>query len=472
MRILLLLIVLPLWTSAQQDSIQRLTFADFMERVVIHHPVSQQADLRPARGDAAVLAARGAFDPKAKADLYQKYFDDKQYYSLANAGLQIPTWFGLSFKGGFEQNRGSFLNPENTLPVAGLWYAGVTVPIGQGLFIDERRAVLKQARIYREATEQERRIMLNDLLFAAAAAYWDWYKAFNDLLILEEAVDAAFTQFEAVKRSAELGDIPSIDTLEAGIQWQNLQVAARSASIELFKARMELSTYLWEDGSIPLEINESVSPPTALFTPEMELSIEFPDNPAQSLVSHPELLMYNLKLDELDVERRWKTEQLKPRLDLSYNPISEPVGGDPLAGFSPDNYTWGVSFSMPLLLRKERGGLQMTDIKIDNTLLEQQQKVLQLNNKAFAFQNELALSTSQIEQFEQVTDDYFRLWQAEIVLFEIGESSLFLINTRQQRYITARQKLNEIKAKNRMAEAGLTWSQALFPDWADSLRAE
>ncbi|MBQ0740444.1 TolC family protein, partial [Aquimarina celericrescens] len=94
-----------------------------------------------------------------------------------NSTFKIPTWYGIEVKAGFEQNQGEFLNPQNSVPDDGLYSAGVSVPIGQGLFINQRMADLKQAKIMQDLSQAQRDIRLNQLLSDAVLAYLDWYLA-------------------------------------------------------------------------------------------------------------------------------------------------------------------------------------------------------------------------------------------------------------------------------------------------------
>lgn len=185
-----------------------------------YHPVALQASLQTEFGDAAVRQARGGFDPAVESGVSQKYFSEKTYYSLTESGLYIPTWFGASIKGGYERNTGDYLNPQNTVPDAGLWYAGISVPVGQGLFIDERRAALRKAQVYNESTQAERKQMINELLLEAAVAYWEWFASYHQQRVYEEAEVVAKERLQAVIQTSELGDRPFMDTLEAGIQVQ------------------------------------------------------------------------------------------------------------------------------------------------------------------------------------------------------------------------------------------------------------
>jgi outer membrane protein TolC len=226
----LLLFLNPLLKA--QDSSRVFGFKSYLNLVKQYHPVAKQAQLQLDKGEANVLKARGGFDPKINSDFEQKYYKGAQYYSLFNSGLKIPTWYGIEVGAGFEQNQGSNLNPENSLPQNGLAYAGVSLTLGKGLIIDERRFALKQAKIFNAAAASEQMNMLNDLLNHAGKAYWDWYMAYQQSLVFNEAYVFAKQRFEAVKQGALLGDRPFVDTLEAGIQLQERRMSLGQANLD------------------------------------------------------------------------------------------------------------------------------------------------------------------------------------------------------------------------------------------------
>ena len=163
------LVIFFLLVSTVPITAQR-TFSDqtFYQLVIKNHPLAKQANLELEIGRVGVLKAKGSFDPKAYNSLDQKYYNSYQYYSLLDAGLKIPTWYGLEFKGGVESNQGAFLNPEEKTPSSGLVYAGATVNIGKGLFIDERRAELFKAKVYYQSTFFEQKLPIVRLYFYAA----------------------------------------------------------------------------------------------------------------------------------------------------------------------------------------------------------------------------------------------------------------------------------------------------------------
>ena len=112
-----------------------LSASNFLTLVKQYHPVAKQADLIPESAQARLLQARGGFDPKLFGDLENKTYKETEYYSLVNAGLKVPTWYGIEFKADYSYARGSFINPKESLPEQGLLAAGLSVPLGRGLWI-------------------------------------------------------------------------------------------------------------------------------------------------------------------------------------------------------------------------------------------------------------------------------------------------------------------------------------------------
>lgn len=434
-----------------QDSSKVFDFKTYLNVVKQYHPVAKQAQLQLEKGEANVLKARGGFDPKINSDFEQKYYKGSQYYSLFNSGLKIPTWYGLEFGAGFEQNQGNNLNPENVVPQNGLAYAGVSLTLGKGLIIDERRFALKQAKIFNAAAASEQMNMLNDLLNHAGKAYWDWYLAYQQSLVYKEAYVFAKQRFEAVKQSALLGDRPFVDTLEAGIQLQERRMSLGQADLDYKNKSLALSVYLWYENETPLELETSTVPmatPSGLQNPQTFLS--YTSQLDSFIISHPEMQLYRYKLDGLGVEKRFKQEQLKPLLNIKYNPLLS-SGSNQYLNYSSSNYSWGVGLSMPVFLRKERGDLRMMEVKIQETELASKVKNLELNNKAQASINDFYLSSEQLDLYTETVKQYAQLLEAEKQIFNSGESSLFMINAREISYLNAKIKWIELQVKNQKA---------------------
>ena len=389
MRILLLCLLLAVNTYSQnQTDLGVLSLEEYLGWVKQYHPVAKQANLKITEAQAMLLKARGAFDPKIEIGWDNKEFDEKEYYNILNSSFKVPTWFGVELKGAFERNSGVFLNPQNNVPENGLYKAGISVPLGQDLFINQRMAGLKQAKILQDLNEAERQLQINKVLYQASLAYFDWYVAHEEVKLFENTLAQAQIRFNGIKKRALTGDLPSIDTLEAGIIQKNRALSLEKAKLKLTEKRLELSNFMWIDDNIPVELNPDILP--------QDLNMTDVDNILQTnlmvledynINNHPKLRALNFKLDRLNIERRLKSEMLKPQLDLEYNFITENI--DNIDGYNIGEYTFGVNFKFPIFLRKERGDLKLAKAKVQQTEFDLELVNTQLSNKISQIENQI-----------------------------------------------------------------------------------
>ncbi|MBK6665160.1 MAG: TolC family protein [Saprospiraceae bacterium] len=441
-----------------------LTLESVFDQVKKYHLMAGRALLQRDFAAAELLKAKGSFDPTAQSTISQKYFANKDYYSLINGEVKIPTWYGIDFKGGYDINRGIFLGNENKTPDNGLWYAGVSVPLGQGLWIDERRAQVKSARIGQNLAINQQQDMTNEVLFQTANVYWDWFRAYHVRQVLNEAVKNAKLRFEAVRTYAIKGDRPGIDTIEASIQVQNINLSLSQAEMELVKATNALSGQLWDENMQNENLSIKKQPiDLTIVTKSIQDDVPKINN---NLIpeSHPYLEVLRQKLRQLDVEKRLKQDKLKPKLNVQYNPHSEAFGGNQTTHFSINNYKWGMEFKMPLFLRKERGDIKLADLKIQETDLMLRQKTNDIRIKFENYITEWRATLDQIEIFGKTVELYKQMLEAERRLFNIGESSLFVVNSREQAYINAQIKLTEIVAKNKVSYYAIWYFAGRLPE--------
>jgi len=464
--------VLLFGNAKAQDAERILTQDQYFELIRQYHPIVRQARLLSVEAQAELRMARGGFDPKLFSDIEHKQFDGKNYFLIGEAGFKIPTWYGLELKGAYNWSNGIFLDPENNLPSGGQAIAGVTLTALRGLVIDERRATLEKAKILQQANEAEQISMINDVLMDAAKYYWDWALAYEQLRINQQALEVSRQRLEGIIISFEQGDQPAIDTLETLIQVRNREFNVEQSQLEVQQAGLLLSTFLWLDNDVPLELSEATEPPELsgllvqplLVTELQELQLSVNN-------SHPELLAYAYKIDQLEVDRRLALEQMKPQLDLEYNFLASGLdfrntngNGDDrfIQDLLTDNYKWGARFSFPLFLRKERGKLQLTDVKIASANYGLQQKRQDLRNKLEAYFTKVNTLSNQITLYEDQVDDYQRLLEAEREKFRIGESSIFLINSRETKLFDAQLKLAELRSKYQKSRVQLQWIAGLL----------
>ncbi|QNH60844.1 TolC family protein [Hymenobacter sediminicola] len=451
---------------AASDSGQVFSLTDLLTFVALRHPVARQAGLLPERALQEVRYARGLFDPAATSKYYGKTFGGKEYFHDWDSQLRVPLWFGADLKAGFDRGVGTYVNPESYTSPAGLSYVGLSVPLAQGLLIDERRAAVRQAQALQDLADAERRSALNKLLLQAAKDYWDWSLNYQRLQLLDRNTGLANTRFEAVRQRVVFGDLAAIDSVEALTELQNRQATLAQARVQFRNSTLLLSNYLWNEQNQPLELpaaaRPQVLPGPAAWQPLPPDSVAALAELAQRI--HPELQKSRAKLNQLGVERRLLSNKLLPKLSVDYNLLQ---AGQPFSPESPaslsgsylqNNYKLGVSFAYPLLLRQERAKLQLNRLKLRETELDLQQDTREIQTGVRTVANEWEALREQLRLQEQVVRNAERLRVGEQIRFENGESSVFLINARESTLVSARVKLAELQAKYAQTQATLRWA--------------
>jgi outer membrane protein TolC len=430
-----------------QNSPTEFTYNEFLGYVKKYHPLVKQADLKLNEAQANLMQVRGAFDPKIEVDFSEKQFKDSEYYSILNSSFKIPTWYGIELKAGFDNAEGIYVNPENTLPNSGLTSFGISVPVGQGLFINQRMADLRKAKITRNLNVAERNLQAVEVIYEASVSYVNWKRSFDEVKLYETYLENAQIRYNGVSKLIEEGDKPAIDSVEAGIAVKTRRLNLEEAKLKYTKAKLELSNYLWLENNIPLELNDNLFPEATLSKTIKEV-LQINELGTIDLDNHPKILALDAKIAMLKVDRKLKANTLLPKLDLSYNYLSEPSYID---NYRFEDYKIGVNFAFPIFLRKERGSLKLADLKIQDSEFGLQFERKNLENKLKAQQQEIVSLEKQQDYNDKLVKDFTTLLNAEDRLFEMGESSLFVINSRENSLVSS--QINEIALENRYLNA-------------------
>ena len=443
-RIVWLLLVLNLgFIFAQQSFIETISLEEYLAYVKQHHPVIKQANLSLSMSESKLLKARGALDPTLSFSYDTKEFKSTNYWNKFNSTFKVPTIFGVDFKVDYQQNSGDFVNPELTVPKDGLYSAGVSIDLARGLLMNERRAQIRQRKYFIKQTEAERDLLINNLVYQASLAYLEWLRYYNEELIFSEYLKNAKLRLEGVERSAALGDKPEIDITEARINYTTTQINLEKTKLNRVKARLKASNYLWFN-ELPLELSTSVKP---IEVAQEELigllNLEGTINPAAAIEDHPKLNSINFKTLALVQDYKLKQNLLLPKLALNYNFLTASTNN--LGNLNTQQYKSFVSLKLPLFMRKQRAELKLAKLKLRDIEQEKLNIRLALKNKLEATNEQLLSYDKQRTLLEVLVSDYNRLYAAEQRKFDLGESSLFLVNTRERKLYDVKIKENAIK---------------------------
>ena len=436
---------------------------EFVQLVIDHHPVVKQANLQTDIADNRLKRSRGHFDPKLEADWDVKNFEDKSYYDVLNAGLKIPLWFPVDLKAGIDRNRGQFLNPENSIPDANgnrQMFLGLSLPVGKGLFIDERRASVKQAIVFQSMARAEQLKLINKIVYQATKDYYDWYNSYYQLQFLGQSIAIANQIFERVKTDYQFGEAAAIDTIQAKITLQNRQIELMQAQIDYTNSSLKLSNHLWTIDEKPLELSNNTVPPRLIDTPEALPSSVYFQLLEMAQNNHPDIRKLNAKIEQLQVEQRLNRENLKPQIDLSYAFLDEPLNssGESSAFQLTDDYKFGLQFSFPIFLRKERGKIRETDLKIKSSQYEVAYNSRSIENEVNAVFQELTQLGNMSSGLSAVVTNYQRMVQAELINIQNGESDFFKLNFQQEKLINAQLKYLKLRTYYEKIKAELYYT--------------
>ena len=276
--------------------------------------------------------------------------------------------------------------------------------------------------------------------------------------VLIEGGDLAQSRFDYVKSSFEQGDLAAIDTVEAYSQLLNRQYRLQSAENTFFATTQELNTFLWDGEGNPMELESGIIP-QGLY--EEFTSIPDFDELRTSVVNHPDLQITDFELASLDVERRLKGQQIIPTVKLKYNFLTETISEFDQSPFFENNYKWGVSVYTPLLWRKARGAVGLAKAKIDFKQNSRDLKEIQLRTKLESELNNWRILNQQVETFSENVQSLQALLTGEMRRFQMGESSLFLVNAREVSVFDSRVTLNELAARLRISYAKTRYAAGL-----------
>jgi outer membrane protein TolC len=449
--------------SRSQDSTKTLSVQQVVEMVKKYHPVAKQASLLIEKAKADITIARGGFDPLLNNEHARKTFDGINYYNYNRPELTIPTWFGIELSTGLENLSGDRTDPQDSKGQTS--YAGISLPLAKNLLIDKRRAALQTAKIFRQASGAEQRTMLNNLLLEALKAYWYWMQYYQVYTILDNAVQVNEKRLLLIKTGYRLGDRPAIDTTEALTQLQSFQVQRENAWMQFQNAGLELSVYLWSPEGSLLTIPADAIPAdsnllSSITTGTMPLLNELLEAARKN---HPELQVYKYKLDALGVEKKLKFQQLLPSVNFRYNQLAKGYSVWKTSGpLFENNFRYGFYASIPLRFSEGRGEYRKAKLKIAETKLDQDMKLASVEMKVRTYFNELVALKNQVGLQEKAYRNYLALQRGEEIRLQAGESSLFLVNARENKTLEALQKLQELRSKYFITLNALQWAAGLL----------
>lgn len=460
-RIFILAFLLLSSLNFAQDSL-KISAAEFINVVKNYHPLALKYQLQNRLAEQEITRARGGFDPVLAGKLGEKNIDGTKYYEQKNVELGIPTWYGIDVHGSYNHLDGQKLNNSDTK--GGLYQFGITVPLAKNFLYDKRRAMLDQAKFGLKMTEAEQAVLTNELLLEAENMYWEWVQNYEIYKLRSQIVDINKDRLKLTRKTFEFGEKPAIDTIEALSQLQSFELQQRDAFLSFVKSTQQIQLYLWKDDKQFYELSEMIYPSENLSEHLAYSDFEFLINDINSrqISMHQSILYYDQKQNILESERRLKWQSFLPKVDFTYNFFNkENYSVDHLPLFD-HNFQYGLKLEIPIFQREARANYQMAKIKLDQNQLDTNMKIRELDVKIETYKNEIQNYHTQIDLSRNNLLNYRKLLYAEETRYSNGESSLFLINSRENKVIEAQEKFISIRTKFLKSFNKLKWMKENF----------
>jgi outer membrane protein TolC len=237
--------------------------------------------------------------------------------------------------------------------------------------------------------------------------------------------------------------------------------------LEFQNAGIQLSAFLWKSDNQPYQLPVTITPPNNWDSEQFisKYNLILNDLLTTAGENHPNLTLYNYKLGILEIEKKLKFQDVLPKVDFRYNFLAKGFEMQNTIGANSvfqNNYQYGIKLEVPLFLSQGRANYKTAKLKLADTRLDQIQKQLQVQLKIKSYFNTYLTYKNQVALQRKNYENYQKLVKAEEVKFFNGESSLFLINSRENKALEGLEKLIETKANYLKSVYAIQWSAGLL----------
>jgi outer membrane protein TolC len=419
-----------------------LTLADVLRSAEAAYPPLRAAELERDLARADVLSAEGGFDVSWRTRASATPLGYYQYQRIDTV-IEVPTQlWGSTFFAGYRLGRGnipSYYGELDTLS-QGEVRGGVNVPLWRNGPTDRRRASLWRAEAGRRVADLSVAQQRLEIERAASVRYWDWVAAGRRLAVARDLLALAVARDEGLRARVERGDLPAFernDNARAILQRQSQLASAERA---LQGAALELSLFVRRADGSP-DVPDSSRLPSGLPEPA-------PVDPARqesveaAVRRRPELGRLLALREQSEIELRWAENQRAPALDAQVVASRDIGGGSPT--LRPTVLEAAVLLDVPLQTRVAQGRVDAAGAQIARV---EAQRAFARERIAVEVRDALvALDTSRqrVEVARREIDLARQLEQGERSRFDLGESTLLLVNLREQATVDA--ALREVDA--------------------------
>ncbi len=446
---------LPLSAQSQRFyvmSSDSITIEQFLDVVLQANPTSISAELENDVASATLRNAQGGFDPTFNLEYEYKTKDGAPTADVLNAGLELPlsTLFGPKFIAKYKRGEGSRISNVDRTVGDGEASVGIKAPLLQGIFTDKRRASLAKANFRLDLAKANQREQQNELLREASLAYWSWAEAYGQMDVAKAVLDLAIGRYKGIAERARRGEAAPIDSVEALLEVEKRRGDFLKAERKAESATIKLSVFLWNpDGTPrPLTAMPAKLPPLPSVS-----AFQIQNDKRLALVQRPEIGQIEFEQRSASVDLAFNSEFQRPFIELSAEAMQYKF-----STFGVNDYRFGLTVSQPLFFREANSNVQLAEIKVRRTEL----KRLEIERKVLASVDDavsaIERAKERVEVAEREVQYAYLVQEGERRKFQIGESTVLILNLRERATAEAQNKLVEARADYLRAISDYLWA--------------
>lgn len=423
----------------------QLTLEKVLSSVNRHYPQVKIAYLKINQAEGDYISALGQFDPSLNAQARSQPIGG-YINSYGDTELTIPTLYnGLKLFVGYRNGQGDWpIYYQNYLTNSGGEYrAGFSIPLLRDRMIDKERAGLltKAETICLKKYDVE--ITKIKIYQETVKAYWRWVETGLQVRMYEELLQLAQLRQNAIEKRAKEGDLAQLAVTENMQQIVQRKQLRNQGRIALQQAAIHLSLYNRDNNGNP-KIPSEDDLPTRL--PRRAI---LESHSVKQLMNHPAITQFHVYKKIIQLKLNLARNELLPYLDANVSTFKQyGTGGYPL--LTSQAAMVGLSFKLPIYRREAKGKIISAQNELHQIDAEAKFLYEQLKNELSRLFVGINIYHQQVQLLVKELKLAHQLQTAETKKFNAGDSTLFLVNQREQ--VAAQVKLNLNNSRVKLAE--------------------
>lgn len=250
--------------------------------------------------------------------------------------VQPFTQLGTRFTAGFDNSRVDTNSPFNTLnPYYNSRLSfGITQPLVRGFRTDTYRTQVKVRGKELQAAETGLQLQLIDVISRVEQSYWDLVAMRQDVEVKQESVALAQQQLDTNRRFIEAGTLAQVELSASEAELERRRDDLYTSITSLTTAENQLKTLLapdlsheiWKDQIVPTETSRPSDVPPI---PDLDGLVK------QALATRLELKQLATRGEIVDAQKRLAADQKRPQIDLVAGYANTGLAGAVRAGENP-----------------------------------------------------------------------------------------------------------------------------------------